>query len=162
MIYLLDTNILIHAKNYMPIDIHVSFWNKLRELANTGLICSSEKVRDEINRGNDDLTAWCKDNLQDAFFLPLDKDDMTKYAAVIQWASNNRVFTQAAVQEFASVNVADAFLVATAAAKHFTLVTEEKPDPKCKQRVKIPDACIALDVGFCSLNDVLHALKVTI
>lgn len=65
-----------------------------------------------------------------------------------------------AVSEFATV--ADAYLVATAAAKGYTLVTNETVDPQCRRRVKIPDACNALGVRFCDLNTVLRELNITI
>ena len=58
--------------------------------------------------------------------------------------------------------MADAYLVATAAAHGMKVVTFETSDPLCRKRVKIPDACIALGVDFCSLNDVFHALNVVI
>ena len=57
---------------------------------------------------------------------------------------------------------ADAYLVATAAAKGLVLVTNETSDPKCTRRVKIPDACIAFGVRFCDLNTVLRELGVMI
>ena len=66
----------------------------------------------------------------------------------------------AAKQEFAIV--ADAYLVATAAAKGMKIVSFETSDPLCKKRVKIPDACLAVGVEYCSLNDLLHELGVII
>ena len=78
----------------------------------------------------------------------------------MSWANGNSVFSLAAKQEFAMV--ADAYLVATAAALGMKVVTFETSDPLCKKRVKIPDACLAVGVECCSLNDVLHALNVVI
>ena len=70
------------------------------------------------------------------------------------------VFTPLAIAEFAQV--ADAYLVATAAAKGYVLVTNETSDPLCRRRVKIPDACNALGVRYCDLNQVLRELGITI
>ena len=59
-------------------------------------------------------------------------------------------------------NVADAYLVATAAAKQMTLVTYEASSPFSKKRVMIPDACNALGVRYCDLNTVLKEMGIKI
>lgn len=158
MSYLFDSNIFIRSKNELPMDIFQGFWQRLAELAREGQIFSSVKVKEEIDRGNDELKQWCDEQLPKGFFLPFEAH--TEYARLMTWAKDNMVFTVPAKQEFATV--ADAYLVATAAAKGMKVVTFETSDPLCKKRVKIPDACIALGVEYCSLNDVLHALNVII
>ena len=142
----------------MPMDIFQGFWQRLAMLAQTGLIFSCEKVKEEIEKGNDDLNQWCKDNLPEGFFLPFDA--YAEYSRLMSWANNNPIFKTTARQEFATV--ADAFIVAMAAVHHMKVVTFETSDPKCKKRVKIPDACMAIGVEFCSLNDLLHSLSVVI
>jgi hypothetical protein len=82
------------------------------------------------------------------------------YSRLMTWANGSAVFTVAAKQEFATV--ADAYLVATAAAKGMKVVSFETSDPLCKKRVKIPDACMAVGVEFCTLNDLFHELGVII
>lgn len=158
MSYLLDSNIFISCKNNMPMDIFQGFWERLAELARQGMIFSSVKVKEEIDRGNDELKLWCADRLAEGFFLPFDAFD--EYAKLMQWADASIVFTVAARQEFATV--ADAYLVATAAGFGMKVVTFETSDPLCRKRVKIPDACIAVGVEYCSLNDMFHELGVVI
>lgn len=158
MSYLLDTNIFIRSKYELPIDIFQSFWQQLAGLARAGQIFSSDKVKEEIDRGNDELKQWCNEQLPKEFFLPFEAHE--EYARLMTWANDNPTFTLPAKQEFATV--ADAYLVATAAARGMKVVTYETSDPLCRKRVKIPDACIAIGVDFCSLNDVLHALNVVI
>ena len=85
---------------------------------------------------------------------------MMKYAEVLNWAQSCPHFRPEAIAEFAQV--ADAFLVATAAAKGYTLVTNETSDPLCRRRVKIPDACNALGVRCRDLNDVLRELEMMV
>ena len=123
MSYLLDTNIFIRSKNEMPIGIYQSFWQKLAVLAQNGKIFSSVKVKEEIERGNDDLKQWCRENLQPSFFLPIDNSVQPLYANLMQWANDSDVYSTSAKQEFASV--ADAFVIATAAAHHMKVVTFE-------------------------------------
>ena len=100
MSYLIDTNIFIRCKNEMPMDIFQGFWQRLAELAQAGRIFSSVKVKEEIEKGNDDLKQWCSDHLPKSFFLPFDAFD--KYAILMNWANSSPVFTVAAKQEFAT------------------------------------------------------------
>ena len=116
------------------------------------------KVKEEIDRGNDELKQWCEDKLPNGFFLPFEAH--VEYAHLMTWANDNPIFSVPAKQEFATV--ADAYLVSTASALGMTVVTYETSDPLCKKRVKIPDACIVLGVEYCSLNEVFHALNVVI
>lgn len=146
MAYLLDANVFVTLKNEMPIDIFPSLWLQLETFAAKGKIYSCSKVREEIFCGNDDLKEWCHTKLPSSFFLHEDCEIMRHYAHTIAWATSNPVFTEVARREYASV--ADAYLVATAAAKSYTLVTYEKSNPLCKRRVLIPDACIAAGVTY--------------
>lgn len=95
------------------------------------------------------------------FFLKQDLSVMTKMAETIAWAKNNPIgFSQSAISDY--VNVADSYLVATAAAKNMVLVTYEKSNPQRRNRVMIPDACKAIGVRSCDLNTALRELGVLI
>lgn len=160
MAFLLDTSIFITLKNELPMDIYPSLWSTIERLANGGVIFSCMKVKDEIFRGNDDLKEWCRNKLPASFFIPENGEIMGHYANTISWAINNPVFNQNACDEYA--RVADAYLVATAAAMGFTIVTNETSDPQCRRRVKIPDACNAAGVAYSSINDMFRSLGVVI
>ena len=161
--FLLDANVLIAAKNLLPIDLFPSFWQKMYGLASSGAIHSIVKVKEEIYKGNstDPLVTWCN-SLPDTFFLSFDTSMAPSYGRVITWSQSQTVFSSAALSEFARLDVADAFLVAAAATLNCVIVTNETSDPQCKKRVKIPDAANALGVQCISLNDVLRRLGVTI
>lgn len=75
-------------------------------------------------------------------------------------AMMNRVYTPTAKAEFASV--ADSWIIAEALSQSLTIITRETPDPSCKRRVKIPDACNAVGVKFCDLNTAFRNLGITI
>ncbi len=160
MKYLFDTNIFIRSKNEMPEDIWPTFWVRIAELIREGKIFTSEKVKEEIERSKDELTQWMKANETLGFYCSVDGDVLNKYSEVQNWAKNTNRFTQTALDDFA--RVADVYLVATAAAKGWTLVTYETPDPNCKKRVKIPDACNALGVRICDLNTTFRDLGVRV
>lgn len=161
--FLLDSNIFIATKNTLPIDLFPSFWQAMSRLANQGSIHSIEKVRNEIYRGNttDPLVTWCN-SLPSSFFIPFAASMAPSYGRVIAWSQANTVFKPGAKAEFARSDIADAFLVATAATLGCVIVTNETSDPLCKKRVKIPDAANALGVRCMSLNEVLRLLHVSI
>lgn len=160
MPYLFDTNIFITLKNEMPINYWPTFWERFVVLLNTGNIYTSTKVLEELKNGNDDLAQWLKSKVPSAFFLPVDTEVMSKYQDTQNWAIANNTYTPAARQTFAEV--ADAYLIATAAAKTLTLVTNEQPAPNSKRSIKIPDVCNGLGVRYCDFNTVLRELKFTI
>lgn len=160
MAYIFDSNIFITSKNSMPMDLWPTFWSKVAELIKNGDVFSSIKVKEEINRGKDELVDWIKNNAPKSFFIDIDNDILKKYTDTQIWANSNPNFSTAAKHTFA--DVADAYLVATAAATGFTLVTFETSDPLCKKRVKIPDACIAVGAKYCDLNTVFRELGVKI
>ena len=160
MAYIFDTNIFIRSKNEMPIDLWPTFWTRVAEMIASNQVFSNEAVKSEIEKGNDELTDWISHNATEGFYISNDSSVMQKYAEVLNWAQSRSQFRPEAIAEFAKV--ADAFLVATAAAKGYTLVTNETSDPLCRRRVKIPDACNALGVHCCGLNDVLRELGIKI
>lgn len=158
--YLLDTNIFIRSKNELPMDIYPSFWSALLELANKGIFVSSEEVRKEILKGDDELTELVKEKLPNDFFIPIDDDILKKYSEVQNWARRMEYYTVSALATFA--DVADAFLIATAASKSITLITYEKSNPLSKKRIMIPDACMAIGAEFCELNMAFRDLGIKI
>lgn len=160
MIYLLDTNIFITAKNELPMDVYPSFWRTLSQLGANGSFRSIKKVEDEIRKGKDELVDWIDCNLPKDFFIAGNAETLTALSTVSQWAITNRVYTQAAKVEF--VSVADSWIIAEALSQSVTVITHETPDPSCRKRVKIPDVCNAVGVRFCDLNTAFRNLGVTI
>lgn len=161
MEYLFDTNIFVESKKNLPMDVWPTFWTKMVELINSGVIHSIDKVKEEIDKGGDELTAWINDNAPRKFFLTQDAEVIAKLAETIDWATNSPIsYTPAAIAGYAGV--ADSYLVATAAAKNMTLVTYEKSNPMRKKRVMIPDACNGVGARCCDLNTALRELGVSI
>ena len=153
--YLLDANIFIQSNRaHYGLDFVPAFWEWLDRTYAAGKLKSIKKVGAEIAAGNDDLTAWAA--MRPSLFVPLDSGCGSHLADVAYWA-NNHHFTQAAISEFLSV--ADYQLVAYAKAHDMTVVTMEKPEPQRKKKIKIPDACNALGVGWASPFDMLRTEK---
>jgi hypothetical protein len=162
-VYIVDSNFFItaHRATY-PLDVATSFWNKVRELANSGLIISIDKVRDELYDKNDDLEAWCKSNLPDTFFAD-SSTALSEYGKISQWASSrNHHYLPNAINEFLDVNEADAFLIAyTLADTERILVTHEISSPNKISKIKIPEPCNDLGVPFVNTIAMFRALGAT-
>jgi len=160
MKYLLDSNIFIQSRKELPMDVWVSFWQRLKELAQDGKIFTSTKVKEEVDKGFDELPEWLKVNVPKSFYLSVDAEVLHEYTETQNWAARQGRFTSTALMNFA--DVADAYIVATAKAKNLKLVTFEKSNPDSKKRVMIPDACDGIGAQYCDLNTMLRELHVTI
>ena len=71
MKYIFDTNSFItpHRGGYNPLDVAISFWNKIHELSDTSVIMSIDKVKDELFGHDDELKNWVKETLPRNFFV---------------------------------------------------------------------------------------------
>ena len=49
-------------RQYYAFDIAPSFWDKLADAFENNQIILLDKVKDEVLKGNDDLTKWIKNN----------------------------------------------------------------------------------------------------
>jgi hypothetical protein len=144
MAYLLDANVFISAKNlHYGLDFCPAFWDWLIEKHEAGVVYTVEKVGAEVRAIEDELSQWVG-QLEPSFFMPLDAALVPSLAAVSAWASGNN-YDQAAVSTF--LQIADYYLVAQAHSGQHIVVTHEVP-ANSPRKIKIPDACIGLGVGF--------------
>ena len=142
MAYLLDANVFIQAKNlHYGLDFCPAFWEWLIVQNQAGNVFSIEKVGDEVQALEDDLSAWAGAR-GGGFFLPVDAAAFPSLSAVSTRAQGQR-YEPAAISTF--LQVADYYLVAQAHAGHHTVVTHEIPSASTR-RIKIPDACIGLQI----------------
>lgn len=144
MSYLLDANVFMSAKNlHYGLDFCPAFWDWLVHKGNTGTVLSIDKVADEIEAGQDELSDWAKNHGQALFRRTL-PTLATQFAAVSTWVTGQN-YTPAAINTF--LQVADFYPVAHALAGNHVLVTHELPAPS-PTRIKIPNACVGLGVRF--------------
>jgi hypothetical protein len=132
-------------------------------LAEQERVISIDKVKKAFYDKNDALEDWCRNNLPEDFF----KDTsivMEAYKQVIAWAMlNSGHFLPNALNEFCDADEADAFLVAYCLANPTTsiVVTQEVSEPNKKNKVKIPDACIGLNVSCVNTIEMFRQLGET-
>jgi hypothetical protein len=132
-----------------------------------GNIAVMSKVYDEVIKGTDDLCKWFKD----IEFTRVDHrtpDVLRVYAQVMSYIQNSesptgvRLYSDKALNEWADNSRADAWLVAVAKAKGYTLITFERPNSSLgtstSAHPKIPDVASAFDVRYGSLYDMMRGL----
>ena len=156
MAYLLDTNVFIQAKNlYYGFDFCPAFWDWLILSNSKQKVFSIEKVGDEIEAGNDELAKWSAQRGTD-FFLPPDSAMLSALPRISTWATSQN-YDPAAVNIF--FQVADYYLVAFALGHNHIIVTHEIASPSTK-RIKIPNACIGLNIKCITPFEMLRKERV--
>jgi predicted nucleic acid-binding protein len=159
--YILDTSVFIQAyRSYYHFDIAPGFWSALIQHASTGVLLSIDRVKDEIDRGKDDLTQWANSHFHGWFESTAVDDVFATYREVIQWAKAQSQYIDAAKDEFAGAKNADAWVVAYAKAKGCVVVTQEKSAPQSKSTVKIPDVCNAFGVTPIDTFEMMRRLRI--
>lgn len=142
MSHLLDANVFITAKNaHYGFDFAPGFWEWLNDAHQVDRVFSVEAVRDEIVRGGDELATWAAQR-PSGFWVASDAVTLPSLHAAAAWAQGGG-YQEGAVSTFLASG--DYFLVAQAHALGYTVVTHEVAGTSMR-RVKIPDACRALDV----------------
>lgn len=142
--YLLDANIFIQAKNlHYAFDFCPAFWDWIDEAHAAGTVNSVDSVRAELAAGNDQLATWAQ-NRPSGFFISPSAATVPSLQTTSVWA-NEAGYEPAAVTTF--LQVADYYLVAQAHELSYTVVTHEVVSPSTR-RIKIPNACPALDVPY--------------
>lgn len=155
MIYILDSNIFIEAKNiHLPFDRCPLFWNWLIELAEKGLITIPEEVYKEITAGNDQLATWMAEH----------KNVLVNPYAVFSRIGRVMEEGYGAIDEATLEKLkADPWVIAHASAVGGTVVTSEKPGrhtiPYNKQ---IPSVCKTLQIPCCTITTFLWQMRSTL
>lgn len=144
MAYLLDANVLIQAKNYhYGFTLCPGFWMWLDYSNKAGRVLSIKAVRDELMALEDELSSWVKPRKD--LFVPT--DDGTTFESLkllSSWVMEK--YRPAAQAEF--MGAADFKLIGYAHAHNHIIVTHEVA--AYGEKVKIPNACVALGVTHMS------------
>jgi len=166
MNYIFDTNSFItpHRGGYNPLDVAISFWNKIHELSDTSVIMSIDKVKDELYGHDDELKKWVKETLPRNFFVKFESDaTMAKLRDVSAWANTHRTYNDTAKRKFLDNTKADIYLVSFAATwpEDYTIVSFERSNPHHVGEIKLPDACNAFGARCIMMADMFRELGQT-
>ncbi|VVB63885.1 Uncharacterised protein [uncultured archaeon] len=160
-VYVLDTNVFVEAaRRYYAFDIVPGFWKSLIEKANTGQILSIDRVKSEIDRGEDDLKTWANNSFNPWFASTDDVEVTDAYRSIIEWANKQAQFIGSAKADISRGDNADAWLVAFALSKKCIVVTHEQHDRYSKTRIPIPNVCQAFNVQWLDVFQMLRELRV--
>lgn len=157
---LLDANAFIQAKRkfYGP-DFCPGYWAALTWHRQRGQLGSIDKVRDEILRGGDDLSAWIEKQFGAAAFATTSTPDCAAvYAQMLAWVMAQPHFHDSARAEFQQV--ADGWQAAYAKTRGCLLVTLEEYDPQRRNKVPLVNVCRAFEVKTISPFELLRRLEV--
>jgi hypothetical protein len=150
MDYLIDANCFIESKNVTnPLDVAISFWAKIKDLALAGRIHSIDKVKTEIPA---------------SFFYSTSAADVQQNVADLRsWAVGTGLYDNKAIQDFNSSTVADPYLAGYAAtdSQNIKVVTNEKAGTGSKHSVKLPDACAQKGVSCLRIMEMLREMGET-
>jgi hypothetical protein len=139
-IFLIDANVFVEAsRRYYAFDLAPKFWDSLIESSRAGRIESIDRIKQELERGKDDLAKWAKSHFHSAFVSTNDADVVDAYREIMAWVGAHKQFSDLAKADFAKG--ADGWLVAYAKAKGRIVVTQEVLNLEIKRRVPIPNVC---------------------
>lgn len=160
--FVLDTNVFVEAaRRYYAFDIVPAFWDELRKQASAGRLLSIDRVKDELDRGKDDLAQWANGQFH-PFFVSTDSQDVLDfYREIMEWADRQPHFRGQAKADFAQADNADAWVVAYAKAKAYVVVTHERYDPNIRRKIPIPNVCRAFGQPYVDTFEMLRQLGVT-
>lgn len=163
MIYLLDANIFITASNsFYSFDFGMKFWDFLVNQAEKGKLASIDKVKDEINKGEDRLKEWAKNSFSEYFKNTKDINVFQKYSELMRWAeSKNNHYSRNAIDEFMKEDNADPWLISFALVEkeNYEIVTFEKFNKDQKSKIPIPNVCKEFKLNTCDLYKMLKDLN---
>lgn len=146
MKYLFDSDILINSNRYVPRKRFGSFWDKIEEYIESDEIGILKIVRNEIEKGTDDLYNWLSRFPATKFInekaeeevLLIVKDIVNKYPDLVNPLNTG--------------DQADPYLVAYAKVRNLSVITYESPrSPK-----KIPEICKTMGVNCMNLEEFLE------
>lgn len=154
--FLIDANAFMtpHLQFY-PFDFAEAFWNQMESHIEAGSVVILDMVKDEVLSGNDLLQEWMKELTIGEYVDHRQQEIVNKYGEILTSIQNNPCYKESALHEWSKNKVADAWLIATAAVKGYTLITFEKGNDGLSsknpsKKAKIPD--IAAEFGVHTEN----------
>ena len=151
--FVFDSDALISAhRSYYRMQVWPQFWLWLEEMVNSGSVCSSRLVLDELRNGNEDdpLRMWAE-RLRDRGLFPEPSGGVQKaFARVVDHVRDAYEDDHAAL----FLSVADPWVISQALTTGVAVVTREKRKQSGAKRVTIPNVCDQFGVQCLNLFDV--------
>lgn len=154
--FLIDSNSFITpARLYYAFDLVPSYWKALSEHSDTGRLILLDMVKEEINKGKDDLSAWINQETGFAICKHVEPAIIGKYQEVMNYLQSCRFYSEKAIWNWSQDGIADPWLIAAAAVNGYTIITAEVPSGALSvktpsKNAKIPD--VAREFGVKTKN----------
>ena len=154
--FLMDANSFIAPyRGYYSFDFAPGFWTQMEQNIKDSKVFMLDVVRDEILRGNDELTIWIKALEIGKLIDHREGPIISYYSQVLQYIQSSPYYKESALTEWAKGSVADPWIIATAIAYSCPIVTFEiaNTNPSIQQpwkMAKIPE--VANHFGVATIN----------
>ena len=156
MIYLLDANTYIEAKNsYYSMDFCPAYWSWLDHQFAAGIAGSIDMIGRELKEGNDELAEWVE--ARKGQFIANDDDaTQTAFVQIIEYVMGQN-FNPANRDNFLAK--ADPWLIAKAMSSGAIVVTHESLVSDATKKVKVPNICKQFGVQCINTFEFLRQTK---
>ncbi len=157
--YLLDANVFIEAnRRYYAFDLCPGFWDCLVSHHQGERIQSIDRVKQELERGGDDLLEWVTSVMPVTCFASSDDPAVTgEFGQILVWVQGQAQFFPEAKAEFAADT--DGWLIAYAKARNLVLVTQEVLSPDARRKIPMPNVCEVFNVPYVNTFAMLRDLE---
>ena len=167
-VFLIDSSALIAPyESYYPFDIAPCFWDQIKENIEQGRIAVLDVVKDEVEKGGDDLSEWVKGLSIAKLIDRRETAILAHYSEILTYIQTCEFYTPHALADWANANTADPWLIASAIEKGYTIVTFESsaghlskkfPSKRCK----IPDICDVFHAKYDNLFAMMRKLSISL
>lgn len=167
-IFLLDSDSFITPyRLYYAFDLVPAYWSAISRHINSGKIVVLDMVKDEIDKGKDELSAWITEMENLIVVSHENVETISKYQEIIQYIATCGLYKESALHNWARNNIADPWLIASSAVNGYTLITEEVGSgglsPKnLNKMAKIPDVAKHFGVKTENIYQMMRKLNIRI
>lgn len=167
-VFLIDSNAFMTPfRFYYAFDLIPAYWKELKKHLGSGRVVVLDVVKDEIEKGQDELAEWLSDFNNQVVVPKVTEQNVKVYQDVMQFVAGSGYYKESALAIWANANVADPWLIAAAKSNGYTLVTQEvrsgglsKKNPN--RFAKIPDVADKLGVNTLDVFDMMRRLGIII
>jgi len=167
--FIIDANVLIAPyNNYYSFDLLPTFWDQMKKHIECGNIIILDLVKDEIEKHtDDDLSKWLKTIKIKTYIKFRNPNTIPCYSEIIKHVDECGYYITDKVLLDWDHPSADPWLIATASAYKYKIVTFEQTAGKLSnksksKRAKIPDVCDHFGVEYCNLYEMMRSLSFTL
>jgi hypothetical protein len=167
-IFLVDSSsFMAPYRFYYAFDLVPAYWNAIIEFIKSGRIVVLDMVEAEIDKGEDDLSRWMSEVDSLEVIPHVNESTIGKYQEIIQFIATSGFYKESALNTWAQRNVADPWLIASAATNGYTLVTEEVGTNNLsikqpQKAAKIPDVAGKFKVETINIYEMMRRLGIVI